>query len=151
MGQHWVATEDGDVYRFDKRLMQVVKASTYVNKKGYEVTSLQGKQYYVHRLVAEMYLDTWNPDLQVNHKDGNKLNNRADNLEMVTNQQNRDHAIKLGLVNNKGSSNGNSKLSEENVMFIRESALPTGKLATQFGVNRKTISRVRYGRGWRHL
>lgn len=51
------------------------------------------KGYAVHRLVAKTFIP--NPDNLpvVNHKDGNKLNNSVDNLEWVTQSQNRIHAI----------------------------------------------------------
>ena len=56
------------------------------------------KQFYVHRLIAEHFIP--NPDNlpQVNHIDGNKLNNSLDNLEWVTVQDNVIHAYKNGLV-----------------------------------------------------
>lgn len=47
------------------------------------------KTVYVHRLVAEAFLPNWDPKLQVNHIDKNKKNNRADNLEMVTDSENK--------------------------------------------------------------
>ena len=47
----------------------------------------------LHRIVAETFLDTWNPDLVVNHKDGNKHNNSVDNLEMVTCKENTQHFL----------------------------------------------------------
>lgn len=47
----------------------------------------------LHRLVAETFLDTWNPDLVVNHKDGNKQNNAVENLEMVTCKENTHHFL----------------------------------------------------------
>ena len=50
------------------------------------------KNYKVHRLVAMFYLDNYSEDLQVNHKNGIKTDNRAENLEMVTNRQNVLHA-----------------------------------------------------------
>lgn len=43
---------------------------------------------YVHRLVAEHFLANWSDDLAVDHIDGNRSNNRADNLEMVTTSEN---------------------------------------------------------------
>lgn len=49
------------------------------------------KTLKVHRVVAEAFLDTWDADLEVNHKDGNKKNNCVSNLEMVTHQDNMTH------------------------------------------------------------
>ncbi len=46
----------------------------------------------LHRLVAATYLESYNKDLQVNHKNGIKSDNRVENLEMVTNSQNVYHA-----------------------------------------------------------
>ena len=51
----------------------------------------------VHRLVAETFLERETPDLVVNHKDGNKHNNAAENLEWVTRSENDRHAFALGL------------------------------------------------------
>lgn len=50
------------------------------------------KTYKLHRLVAMVYLPDYSPDLQVNHKNGVKTDNRAENLEMVTNSENAAHA-----------------------------------------------------------
>ena len=58
--------------------------------KGCEKTS-----FSVHRLVAEAFLDIPTNHLEVNHKDGNKLNNKVENLEWVTQEQNRIHARKV--------------------------------------------------------
>lgn len=54
----------------------------------------------VHRLVAEAFIPNVNNLPQVNHIDGNKCNNRADNLEWVTGQDNVTHAWTNGLCTN---------------------------------------------------
>lgn len=73
-----------------------------VNPKGYRIVRLCNnkvqKNYTIHRLVAENFI--FNPENkpQVNHIDCNKQNNCVDNLEWVTNKENRIHAIKNGLI-----------------------------------------------------
>ena len=68
-----------------------------VNSAGYKKVVLNGKNKYVHRLVAEAYIQ--NPDAlpEVNHKDGNKWNNTVENLEWVSKSENAKHAFDLGL------------------------------------------------------
>ena len=67
-------------------------------KDGYKVVNLQGKIFYIHRLVANAFIPNKNNLPQVNHIDGNKLNNRIDNLEWVTASQNIKHAYKVNLM-----------------------------------------------------
>lgn len=68
-----------------------------VNSSGYKKVVLNKENEYVHRLVATAFIS--NPDClpEVNHKDGNKWNNRVDNLEWVSKSDNAKHAFAEGL------------------------------------------------------
>ena len=67
------------------------------NSNGYLIVTLDGKQLSVHRLVALHFLPNPYNYSQVNHKDGNKLNNHYSNLEWCTAKQNMQHAFGTGL------------------------------------------------------
>ena len=71
------------------------------NEQGYIRITLylngQCKKVFLHRLVAEAFLPKVEGKDFVNHKDGNKENNRPDNLEWVTITENNRHAIAMGL------------------------------------------------------
>ena len=75
------------------------------DKKGYLRTMLlrndgRYKTVKVHRIVAAIFLENPDNKPQVNHIDGNKENNRIDNLEWVSNTENAHHAVNTGLFAN---------------------------------------------------
>ena len=90
----------------------------FIDKYGYRRVLLyengKRKRYFVHRLVATKYIPNPENKTQVNHKDGNKLNNSVENLEWVTPKENIQHAIKLKL-----RTAGNNKLTECQVKEIK--------------------------------
>lgn len=74
----------------------------YVNpKNGYVYVQLWNNSKYknirLHKLVAETFIPNPNNLPQINHKDGNKENNRIDNLEWCTASYNILHSYKIGL------------------------------------------------------
>lgn len=69
-------------------------------KEGYNVVNLKMKTHYVHRLVAEAFIPNPYNKPQVNHIDGNKLNNNIDNLEWCTGSENIKHAYRNNLIQN---------------------------------------------------
>lgn len=139
-------TREGQV--INKHTGRILKPQP--NGKGYLRVSIGQKLRFVHRLVAEQYVPNPNNYEQVNHKDGNKLNNCADNLEWVSNQMNRDHAVehKLQIM---GEECPWSKLDWEKVTFIRTHLeIPSTELAALFGVTPSNIRAVRNYKSWKN-
>lgn len=141
-------TRDGQVV--NKTNGRVLKPQP--NGKGYLRVSISKKLQFVHRLVAEKYIP--NPDNlpQVNHKDGNKLNNNVENLEWVSNSENRKHAVDTGL-HPSGERCSYAKLTEKDVKYIREhhKEKMIKEWAEEYGVSRSTISDVIHYRTWKNI
>ena len=55
------------------------------------------KRYFIHRLVGKYFIPNPDNKPQINHKDGNKLNNHFENLEWCTQSENNNHALLTGL------------------------------------------------------
>ena len=72
------------------------------------------KRFYIHRLVAKAFIPNHENKSQINHINGNKLDNSVENLEWCTNSENQRHAIKHGLVNQKQRINQAIKMGEIN-------------------------------------
>lgn len=95
-------------------------------------------------------------NLQVNHIDGNKLNNNLSNLEWVTGKENTLHAHKLGLCKPQyGEYNPCSKLKEYQVKEIIDLLLSHKytyeQIAKKYGVNTETIGDIKRKRRWKYL
>ena len=89
----------------------------YINKKGYRQVTLydinkKPKTMRVHKLVALAFIKNKNNLPQINHKDGNKLNNVVNNLEWISNYDNMQHAIKNGLTDQKLRKENMSKVGK---------------------------------------
>lgn len=105
------------------------------------------KKVQIHRLVARAFID--NPDMkpQVNHKDGNTLNNYVGNLEWATAAENQQHAYDTGLAKS-GEEHYKAKLTNEQVVYIRENPdnLTGRYLAKRFGVHFNVVSSIQLGK-----
>lgn len=110
--------------------------SKRVDKKGYCRANLDGKDYKVHRLVAENF----NPNPlgypQINHKDTNKQNNNDWNLEWCDNSMNQLHAYQTGLQGSReGELNGHCRLSDKEVLEIWDLGLTVKDIIVKYGLS----------------
>lgn len=91
---------------------------------------------FVHRLVWLAFCGQPPPGMQINHIDGDKLNNRLTNLECVTPRENVLHAIRTGLVPPVIAQSVKSQICED------ASRLISTKLAKKYGVSLETARRI---------
>lgn len=122
--------------------------SKRVNNAGYARASLDGKECKVHRLVALAFIPNPNGYSEINHKDGDKLNNVVDNLEWTTRGKNIQHAYEHELRSAKGERNANSKLTKNDVIAIRRSDLSNKELGAIYGVTSGLVWKLRRGQYW---
>lgn len=125
---------------------------------GYYRCCFYGDRYYIHRLVAEYFLSDYDPQKQVNHKDGDKTNNRVDNLECISSKTNMQHAGKIGKLY-RHRHNGKIKkvpiiginLLKHEIKFFktsREAALYVGGDKRANGVSQCTLSHYKTYKNW---
>lgn len=112
----------------------------------------------VHRLVAETFILNSEGKPQVNHIDGNKSNNRVENLEWVTNSENKKHSYENGICKpNCGTKNVMSRLTAADVRYIRSNYIPYDKksgeraLAKRFNVSKTLIGNIIKGKTYRDV
>lgn len=96
-----------------------------ITNKGYRVINVPNGKYkhklvFLHRMIAMTFIPNPNNKPQVNHIDGDKLNNRVDNLEWVTCAENIQHAYKTGL--NPGPKPWKGKYGKDHFRSIPVSA-----------------------------
>ena len=117
--------------------------------------------YSIHRLVALTFIENKENKPEVNHKDGNKLNNHVSNLEWNTTQENLEHkrinnlgkTLKAKL-SATGINNSQAKLDEEDVIFIRtncETIIDIKKFSKELDVSIATIYDIKNRRSWTHI
>ena len=149
----------GDVKRVGPgpgvRVGRILKQTT--NNCGYKTVHLshngETQILKVHSMVANAFIGPRPEGKQVNHIDGNKMNNSAENLEYLTPSENIYHAYANGFMSQLGENHNQSKLTEDGVCEIRLCAgSETQKsLADRFGVSQSAISMVISGKRWGHL
>lgn len=122
-------------------------------KKGYIrirlLTHSRSVRILLHRIVGAAFIPNPQRFPQINHKDGLKHNNSAENLEWVTQSMNSFHALRTGLFSSPvGQHCGASKLTNKDVDNILSSPMNGAQIAKLLGVARCTVNRIRSGKTW---
>lgn len=90
------ASNIGNIRKINFRNFGITKLlKQSYDKDGYKNVNIYQKKYRTHRIIAMAFLNDYSEDLQVNHKNGIKDDNKIENLEMVTNQQNSFHRTNI--------------------------------------------------------
>lgn len=109
----------------------------------------------LHKKVAEAFLGRCPAGKEVNHKNGDRMDARLENLEYVTRSENQRHRYRvLGHHSPRGESHYNSKLTDAIVRKIRLSCkqgIPGAVVARWFGVTKEAVYHILKRRAWAHV
>lgn len=103
-GLDCLASNDGRIRQINspiKRIQEEFERPQYYDQAHhYKIVKINSKSFYVHRLVAAAFYGSCSKGIQVDHIDGNRLNNSKDNLQYITPwdnafKQERNHIPKI--------------------------------------------------------
>ena len=134
--------KDGTPLHYKEKVLR-----PYIGSKGYPVVGLcrNGKShtYQLHRIIAKCFVAKPDGREFINHKDGDKGNCAASNLEWVTASQNAEHAYRvLGIKPPRLGTCGNRFTADE-VRAIRKDTRRVVEIAAQYGVTRESIYKIK--------
>lgn len=143
----YIATSDGNV--FNEKTGKYLRPQS--NGRYYKVTLSLGnskqQQFLLHRIIAECFVPNPMKKKEVNHINGDRYDNRVENLEWVTPSENQIHSVKTNLKKH-GTDLWNGKFTKEQVLEIikrKQNGESCRKLGEEFGVNATTISAISRG------
>jgi DNA-binding CsgD family transcriptional regulator len=111
--------------------------ATFRHQRGYQYIKLRGRPYYVHRAVADAFYGPIPVGMVVNHIDGDKQNNRVENLEICTQAENVMHAMMTGLTKKSAILAKGSEIAA-----LRKSGLSHRKIAQELGLSKAAVTKA---------
>lgn len=126
-----------------------------LNSQGYPKICLskngKAKTFRVNRLVLAAFKGE--TSLECNHIDGNKENNRVENLEYCTNSENKKHAYRIGLMNRRGEKHHLAKINNAIVKNIRANKynLTVQEFSALYQISVAAVRNVINQKSWSHV
>ena len=126
-----------------------------INIWGYAEVALsfnsRQKRVRIHRLVAGTFLKSVSGKSQINHRDGNKLNNHVYNLEWCDQIENIAHAVDNGLVQDFKNRKRTSlfRIRRIRERFLGGETVP--QIAKVYCLSARTVRNIVYGRGYKNI
>lgn len=152
---YYRVSRDGEIFsiRRNKLLRQRKTDDGYLRVT--LTVNYTGKGYMVHRLVMMAFIGTRPADKEVNHINGNKADNRRENLEYLTRLEHAKHSHRvLGVKYSHGDNHPSSKLNEDKVAEIKRlisEGVTFTEIGRKFGVHRTTIRAIAIRKHWRRV
>lgn len=149
-------SSDGRVLSFHKHPQGKLLAPA-LHTSGYQNVGLyrngSGRSWLVHQLVMLAFVGPPPVGTEINHKSGDKHDNRLENLEYVTHADNKRHAMTLP-THVVGERNGQARLTEQDVRQIKlllRDGMKIATIARRYGVVFQTIGNIKTGYAWGHV
>lgn len=142
------------------RVRRLGQPDRVLKPESYKRVMLSGhgksRKRLVHQLVVEAFLDPPpTPEHVPNHKNGDHGDNRVENLEWTTPRENQLHAINTNLYGGRGETHGRAKLTEKQVVAIRQRYKGAygeqTALAKEYGVSPDLIGKIVRAEVWTHM
>jgi len=158
-----IAYKNGKIYNKETNRYYTKKSSV----NNYIRVIYKNKGIQAHRIIWLAFNGLIPENMQINHINGIKHDNRLSNLELVTNGENTKHAYDIGLAKIspyakqctshrfRGEKNTNSKLTDEQVIEIRRNYikydLKVKDISNEYGICRRTVENLLTGKSYKHL
>lgn len=148
---------NGEVRRIKRKVKGYSYLKSTVMKIGYCIYafSVKGKvtKHYMHRLVAEHFIENPEGYNYVNHLNGIKTDNRVENLEWCTQSRNIQHSFDTGLQPNGEKHHACTRLTEEDAKMIKYGYPDLGDRAVAkiYSIHHAHVYYIRKGKTWKHI
>ena len=152
----YIVTNLGRIFKKENGRLITIRP----NRKGYMVCSLipdirdglRDKKVSVHRIIAKAFIPNVENKEQVNHIDGDRTNNKIENLEWCTSFENMKHRHKSGICSSEQSSF--ATITDEiakNICVLLSREMNPLEISQELGVSINIVRQIKYRQRWTYI